>query len=71
MLDIATLEIGDKVCYTEPNSKKTQNGKIKEIPDFTNSAVRVVYNCGGDWANFQEYTSQLTDIKDLTLGWKH
>lgn len=66
MINIATLKIGDKVCY-----RNKENGMIKEIPNHTNTAVRVVYNCNGEWDNFKNYTSALTNINDLTLGWKH
>ena len=76
MLDISKLQVGDKVCYqpvhyliAEP--EKWENGMVKKIPDHTNTAVRVVYNCAGDWNNFKNYTGQLTNIQDLTLGWKH
>lgn len=74
MIDISKLKIGDKVCYQPEHYKEDdrfENGMVKEIPDFTNDAIRVVYNCGGDWDNFKNYTSALTDIRDLTLGWKH
>jgi hypothetical protein len=73
MIDISKLKIGDKVHY-QPGHwilGKWENGMVKEIPDHTNTAVRVVYNCAGDWDNFKDYTSALTSIKDLRLGWKH
>jgi len=44
---------------------------VKEIPDHTNSQVRVVFNCAGEWDNFMNYTSQLTPIERLEMGWKH
>lgn len=44
---------------------------VKEIPDHTTDSVRVVYNCGDDWNNFKNYTSALTNLRDLKLGWKH
>jgi len=74
MIDISKLKIGDKVCYQPAHYKeksKWANGMIKEIPDHTNTAIRVVYNCASDWNNFMDYTSELTNIEDLTLGWKH
>ena len=75
-INIAELKIGSKVCYQPKHYKdseppKWENGMVKEIPDHTNDWIRVVYNCGGDWNNFKDYTSALTSIKDLTLGWKH
>ncbi len=73
MINIANLKIGDKVYY-QPNHysyDEWENGMVKEIPDFTNTSIRVVYNCGGNWDKFKEYTSALTNIQDLKLGWKH
>ncbi len=73
MIDISKLKIGDKVCYQPEHYKETEweNGLVKEIPDHTNDSIRVVYNCAGDWENFEDYTSALTNIRDLQLGWKH
>ncbi len=74
MIDISKLNIGDRVCYQPEHymsEGKWENGMVKEIPTHTNSAVRVVYNCAGDWDNFRDYTSALTNISDLTPGWKH
>lgn len=72
MLDIAKLTIGQKVHYQPKHfGDKFENGMIKEIPEHTNTEVRVVFNCGGDWDNFQDYTSALTKISDLHLNWKH
>jgi len=70
---IEQLKVGIKVHYQSEHDLKIgefQNGIIKEIPDHTDKAVRVVYHCAGEWDNFQNYTSQLTDIKDLYLDWK-
>ena len=73
MIDIAKLKIGDKVYYQPAHYGEDQweNGMVKEIPDHTNQSIRVVYNCGGDWDNFKNYTSALTNLRDLKLGWKH
>jgi hypothetical protein len=74
IINISDLKIGDKVCYQPDHYKKDgkwENGIVKEIPEHTITAVRVVYNCAGDWKNFKNYTSALTDLRDLTLGWKH
>ena len=66
------LNIGEKVCYQPTHYKENEweNGIIKEVPNFTKEAVRVVYNCAGNWKNFKEYTSALTNLRDLKLGWK-
>ncbi len=76
MVDPALLKVGDKVYYQplhykEEPKEKWENGMVKEIPDHTNTAVRVVYNCEGNWDNFKDYTGCLTNIRDLYLGWKH
>ncbi len=81
MIDIATLRVGDKVHYQPEHYGKDrwENGMIKEVPDFVTdettptgyNSVRVVYNCAGDWKNFKDYTSALTNINQLELGWKH
>lgn len=71
MIDIATLNIGDKVHYIGHEGAKPENGMVKEIPDNTNTEVRVVYHCAGEWDNFMDYTSQLTPINKLKMGWIH
>ena len=37
----------------------------------TTDSVRVVYNCNGNWDHYQDYTSALTNIIDLELGWQN
>ena len=74
MIDQAQLKVGDKVCYQPDYMARRgeyENGMVKEIPDHTTEAVRVVYNCCGDWDNYQNYTSALTNLAMLSLGWKH
>ena len=74
MIDISKIKIGDKVCYQPLHLKENElweNGMVKEVPSHTNTALRVVYNCGGQWNKFKDYTSALTSIEHLTLGWKH
>jgi hypothetical protein len=74
MIDISKLKVGDKVCYQPEHYKldgRYENGMVKEIPEHTNTSIRVVYNCAGNWDNFKDYTSALTDIRDLIIGWKH
>lgn len=78
-IDVAKLRVGDKVYYQPEyyGENKWENGIIKEIPEFktmpehTVNSVRVVYNCAGNWDNYKDYTSALTNIRDLKLGWKH
>ncbi len=79
MIDISKLKIGDEVCYQPEHYAETEwvNGMIKEVPDLATdetssvgyNCVRVVYNCGGDWRNFKDYPSSLTNLRDLKLGW--
>lgn len=72
-MDINKLRVGDKVCYQPSHYEEDEweNGMIKEIPSHTNEAVRVVYNCAGNWDRFMEYTSALTNLRDLKMGWKY
>jgi len=74
MIDISKIKIGDKVHYIPfkgCDDSLIENGMVKEIPDHTNTSIRVVYNCAGEWHRFMDYTSALTRIEDLELGWKH
>lgn len=66
------LKITQKVHYQPAHYSKDQfeNGIIKEIPSHTTEAVRVVYSCNNDWKNYKDYTSALTDLSDLKLGWR-
>jgi len=72
MIDQAKLRIGDKVYYQPSHYRddEAENGIIKEIPNHTFESVRVVYNCAGNWKNFMDYTSALTNLRDLKIGWK-
>jgi hypothetical protein len=72
-IDIARLKVGDKVHYKPEHygDDEWENGIIKEIRANNNDAVFVVYNCNNDWANYKNYTSALTNLRDLKLGWRH
>ncbi len=48
-----------------------ENGIVKEVYDWNDKEIRVVFNCADDWENYKNYTSALTSIFDLNLGWKH
>lgn len=67
------LKVGDNVHYAPGHyaADEYENGVVKEIPAHTKNAVRVVYNCNGEWHRYQEYTSALTDLCDLHHGWRH
>ena len=72
MIDIATLSIGQKVHYIPYEGcqeKEIQNGIVKEIHNSSLTQVYVVYRCMGDWKNYKNYTSQLTPVSKLRLGW--
>lgn len=71
MINISTLKIGEKVHYVSHEGAAPENGRVKEIPDHTNTAVRVVFHCAGEWDRFMDYTSQLTPIDKLKMGWSH
>jgi len=62
------LSVGDKVNY-DPGHGHPENGIVKEIRENNIEAVFVVYNCAGDWKNYQKYTSALTNLRDLNKGW--
>ena len=64
------LKVGDKVCYV-PAHGNPENGLIKEIPEHTNDAVGVVYNCNGEWHNYKDYTAAMTNLIDLEIGWRY
>ena len=70
--DIARLRIGDKVYYQPKHygDDRWENGIIKEIRDYHLDGVWVVYNCNGEWDNYEDYTSALTNLRDLKLGWR-
>jgi hypothetical protein len=73
MLDQAALRVGDRVHYQPDHyqNNEWENGMIREIPSHTNESVRVVFHCAGDWRNFKNYTSALTNLRDLKKGWRH
>ena len=70
-MEQSDLKVGDKVCYCpEHVGDRKENGIVKEIPEHTASAVRVVYNCDDNWDCYKDYTSALTYIKFLKFGWQ-
>lgn len=73
ILDIAQLRIGQKVHYQPEHygDAKWENGMIKEIREDRMDGVWVVYNCDGNWDRYTEYTSALTNLRDLKIGWRH
>ena len=72
-LDISQLSIGQEVHY-QPDHYDTdewENGVIKEIREERVDGVWVVYHCSGNWHRYTEYTSALTNLRDLKIGWKY
>lgn len=59
---------GDKVMYTDPSTGARQIGIVK-LPTHEGFDF-VVYNCGGEWENYMNYTVANTDRKHLTKGWQ-
>lgn len=60
------FNIGDKVTYITPY--KQEKGIVKSISDENHTFV--VYKCGEDWGNYNDYTAARTNNKDLKRGWK-
>ena len=58
---------GDKVTYVA-NHGTLENGIVKIVRDEEHAWV--VYNCGGDWENYWNYTGALTDYRDLVPDWR-
>lgn len=73
MIKFVDIEVGDKVHYQPEHYKKEgkwENGIVKAIPSYTPGSIRVVYNCAGNWNDYENYTSALTNLNDLYHGWK-
>lgn len=70
MVNTKELKKGDPVHYVPEHYKKTgnfENGIVKGFAE--NGGVFVVYNCNGDWDNYENYTAANTRPEDLFLGW--
>ena len=59
------LSVGQQVHYCPDHGPK-ENGIVKSITD---TAVFVVYNCGGNWDRYQDYTAANTNPRDLRPEW--
>ena len=57
-------DIGKWVTYT-PSYGEVELGKIKSWND---TYIFVVYNCGGEWHRFQDFTGAATNPTDLMFG---
>ena len=58
---------GDRVTYVSP-SGRLEHGIVKS--EAKDGSVFVVYNCGGEWDRYQDFTGQLTSTEDLVPGWR-
>jgi len=61
------FEEGQKVTYIGNPHKGPEHGVVKR--DVKEGLVPVVFNCGGDWANYKNYTAARCNPVDLKLGW--
>lgn len=70
--ETSELQVGDKVHYQPEHygDDEWENGIVKEIRNGKTDGVWVVYNCAGNWDNYTDYTSALTNLRDLKLGWQ-
>ena len=65
MIDLAQLrksDIGRWVKYQSQGGDKIEQGRVKS---WNNEFIFVVYNCGGEWQTFQNFTGAATKPKDL------
>lgn len=60
------LHKGKKVHY-DPEFGEPENGKVKSIQN--EKYAFVVYNCAGNWDDYEDYTGARTRIADLREGW--
>ena len=69
---MARLHVGQQVHYQPEHygDDKWENGIIKEIRPEKVDGVWVVYNCADNWDRYTEYTSALTNLRDLKLKWR-
>ena len=56
---------GQKVTYK--TDYKTEKGIVKSMSGPEHAFV--VYHCGGDWDNYENYTGARTRVVDLVKGW--
>lgn len=63
-----TFKPGDKVTYV-PLHGEPEHGIVKVINEDIPDHVFVVFNCAGQWENYEHYTSQQVDTVFLIHGW--
>jgi len=60
------IKRGMKVTYVTPH--RIETGIVKRICENEDSAF-VVYNCGENWNEYQDYTAAKTKLENLKKGW--
>lgn len=60
------MKKGDRVTYVTDYGDP-EIGIVKSVQ--SEEKVFVVYNCGGDWKNYKNYTAARTNVRDLRSGW--
>lgn len=56
------IKAGDKVSYVS----NLNYGIVKECD---HNGIRVVFSCGGDWENYQNYAGATCDKGSIVKGW--
>jgi len=71
-ISITDLKEGQRVHYqpSHYHENKWENGIIKEIRKGRDDGVWVVYNCGGNWDRYKDYTGAMTNLSDIKIGWR-
>lgn len=73
-VNLKDLKKGTLVRYVPQHYKAEdnwENGVVKTIKPEVKDGVWVVYNCGGEWSRYEEYTAAKTHLEDLELGWRY
>lgn len=61
------MQKGDKVTYVPIKGAPVEKGIVKSMRDPENAFV--VYHCNDEWHNYEDYIGNLTEVKQLKLGW--
>ena len=73
IMELDAFAPGAKVMYAPEHAgcdmSKWEKGIVKAYGPEA-SKYFVVYNCGGDWDNYKNFTAALTSVSDLRLGWR-
>lgn len=59
------IKVGQKVTYV--TKFKREKGIVKNIQN--DKYAFIVYNCGGNWKDYEKYTGARTKINHLIKGW--